>query len=130
MLKKCLAFALVFLIVNLSSASAITQTQNDKEAELLRKVKINVAKIGTGRNAETLVSLKDGTKLKGYLVEIKDDGFVVIDKKTAASTPVQYSQVSKVKSTRLPRIAVVAIGAGFAVVLLTVVSLLAVRYGD
>lgn len=129
MLKKYLAFTLIFLLANLSGGAVVfAQTQNGKETELLRKVKIKVAKIGTGRNAETFVRLKDGTKVKGYLVEIKDDNFVVIDKKTAASTPIQYSQVSQVKSTKLPRIAVVAIGVGVAVVLLTILGTLAARY--
>ena len=114
MFYKYLAFALIFSIVNLAFGSAVfAQTQND--AKSLEKIKAKIAKIGTKPNAEAVVKLKDGTKLKGNLADIKDDGFTVIDKKTKVSTAVQYAQVSKVNAVgKLPRAAVIAIGVGVA----------------
>ena len=46
------------------------------------------------------VKFKDGTKLKGYLAQAKDDEFIVRDRKTDAPTVVLYRDVARVDSNR------------------------------
>jgi hypothetical protein len=61
---------LTVMVINfafVTSASA----QTDKDAQHLAKVKHAVNKIGIDENAK--VSLQDGTKLKGRIVEIGED---------------------------------------------------------
>ncbi len=94
MFKKCLAFALVVLISNsVCGVSVFAQTGEDKEAKHTRNVRRTVTNHGIG--AKVLVKLKDGTTLKGSVGDIKDDGFVVTNKKTGAMTAVTYSQVKR-----------------------------------
>lgn len=87
---------LVALLLNLALYSTTTAStvKDDKFAE---RVKINVAKLGTGKDVKVVVKLKDGTKLKGYVSEIKDSGFVVVNEKTKTDIEVLFSEVEQVK---------------------------------
>ncbi len=96
MFRRYLSLALVGFLLNLTFYStAMANTQND--AELAEKVKANIAKLGTGRDAKVEIKLKDGTKLKGYVSQIKDSGFFVLNEKTLTNTEIQYLQVKQVK---------------------------------
>ncbi len=44
--------------------------------------------------AKIKLKLKDGTKIKGYIIESNENGFVVMNSKTEQPTPVSYLQVS------------------------------------
>ncbi|MEO6050713.1 MAG: hypothetical protein ABIP78_05195 [Pyrinomonadaceae bacterium] len=58
------------LVVNLSlSAVAFGETKEEKESKFAEKVKANVTKLGTGKDAGVEVKLKDGTKLKAMSAE-------------------------------------------------------------
>ena len=96
MLKKYVSLTLVALLLNLALYSTTTAStvKDDKFAE---RVKINVAKLGTGKDVKVVVKLKDGTKLKGYVSEIKDSGFVVVNEKTKTDIEVLFSEVKQVK---------------------------------
>ena len=64
MFRKYITLILVGLLLNLtfySSASATTE----KDTKFAEKVKANIAKLGTGRNAKVKIKLKDGTRLRG-----------------------------------------------------------------
>ena len=98
MLKKYLTLILTILVINLSfSAVAFADTKVEKEAKFAEKVKANVTKLGTGKDAKVEVKLKDGTKIKGYIRQIYEGSFVVIDDKTGASTEIPYPQVKQAK---------------------------------
>src|SRR4051812_24318295 len=66
MFKKYLTTVLAVLVLNLAfGATAFAGTDGEKEAKFAEKVKADVAKLGTGKDARVEVKLKDGTKLKG-----------------------------------------------------------------
>ncbi|MGI8555098.1 MAG: hypothetical protein ACR2LT_01925 [Pyrinomonadaceae bacterium] len=77
--------------------AAFAQTQNDTDSRLVLNVKNTVARVGTEPNRKIKITLKDGTKLKGYVTEIKDDYFTVLDTKSGKVISVQYSQVAEAK---------------------------------
>ena len=106
MKRKYLALALVALLlqafagVPAAAAVAAKKTQAERDAQTLEQVKVKVARLGIGERARATVKFKDGTKLKGYISEVKDDGFVVRDRKTDAPTVVLYRDVARVESNR------------------------------
>ncbi len=101
MFKKYFALFLTLMVINLFlSTSAFA---NPKETKFAEKVKTNIAKLGTGKEARVEIKLKDKTKLKGYVSEIKDNSFVVVDEKTGAATEVSYSNAKQVKGNNLSK---------------------------
>lgn len=94
MLNNHTGLALIALILNLAF-SGFNFAQSS-ETEAAQKVKIKVAKIGTGGKLIEL-KFKDNTKIKGYITEIKENSFVLVSKKNGASTDVSYDNVRKVQ---------------------------------
>ncbi len=56
-----------------------------------------IRRIGTGNEALVEITLRDGRKLKGYVIEIKQAEFVIADHKTGHTSIVEYAQVSQLK---------------------------------
>lgn len=111
MFKKYLTLILAILVINLSlGATVFADTKEDKAAKFADKVKANIIKLGTGKDAKVQVKLKDGTKLKGYVSQISDDKFVVVDEKTGNATEVPYPNAKQVKGNNLSTGAKIAIG--------------------
>ena len=118
MLKKIFLMTIVTLVVNLTIVPfAFASDKAEKEAKFAEKVKTEITKLGVGKDARIKVKLKDGTKLKGYVSEIKDSEFVVTDLKTGTSTSVAYSNAKQVKGNNLSSSVVIAIGVGVVVVI-------------
>lgn len=92
-LLRPIVFSLLLGLVSYMSAAA--NTPND--ANETEKVKSAIAKLGTGSGSRVEVKLRDKTKLKGYIGEASDNGFVVVDEKTGQATPVQYQSVKNLK---------------------------------
>ena len=105
MFKKFLALVLTLLIINLFFINTAFAQIADNEDILSRNVKNTVAKIGTEPNRKLKVTLKDGTKLKGYITEIKNDHFDVLDTRTSKVTTIQYSNVKEAKRDGLSQMA-------------------------
>ena len=95
MLKKMLSILLIGLVMNLAIVTAFAETK--KEKDLADKLKSEITKLGVGIDAKIQVKLKDGTKIKGYVLEIGNDQFVVINEKNSQATPIPYSQVKQAK---------------------------------
>ena len=106
MKRKYLAFALVALLLQAfagmpAAAAAVKgKTQAERDAQTLEEVKVKVARLGIGEKARATVKFKDGTKLKGYISQVKDDEFIVRDRQTDAPTVVRYRDVARVDSNR------------------------------
>ncbi|MFL6211212.1 MAG: hypothetical protein ACJ74W_20350 [Pyrinomonadaceae bacterium] len=128
MAKKITALTLVVLLLNLLSVAPVAAaTKLDAEAKFTAKVKSAIAKLGTGTQARVEVSLRDKTKLKGYVREADEIGFVVVDAKTGTATTLAYPQVQTVKGNNLATGVKIAIGVGIAVgVLLLIAGLCAI----
>ena len=69
------------------------------------------------------LKLKDGKKLKGYIVQANESNFVVMEEKTATPTEVPYPQAKQVKGNNLSTGAKIAIGVG---ILLGVIAIAAI----
>ena len=69
----------------------------DKQAATMEQIRIQVAKPGVGEKARATITLKDGTKTKGYVYRAGDDDFVMRDRKTDTPTTIRYADVAKVE---------------------------------
>jgi hypothetical protein len=100
-------------------------TKAEKEARFAGKVRAGIEKLGVGRETRVEVKLRDKTRLKGYISEASENGFVVTDLKTGASNTVAYADVSQVKGNNLStgaKIGIgIAIGAGITILVLLLI---------
>lgn len=121
MFKKYLVLGLTVLVFSLSlSPSAFAETKAEKEAKFADKVKTNVTKLGTGKDARVEVKLRDKTKLKGYVSQINENSFVVVDEKTGAASEVLYSNAKQVKGNNLSTGVKIALTVGLVAALIAI----------
>lgn len=101
MLKKYLSFLIAGLLL-LGPLSRLTQAapQNEKQPVTSEEVKTKIAKIGLGEKARATITLKDGTKTKGYVARADQDEFVIRDRKTDNPTTIRYADVAKVEKNK------------------------------
>jgi PhoPQ-activated pathogenicity-related protein len=115
MFKKLFSIAIVALLINLAGMSlAFADSKDDKQARYTEKVKASVLKLGTGEEARVKVTLRDKTKLKGYISATHADGFTVTNSETGLASHVSYPEVKSVKGNNLSTGAKIAIGVGIA----------------
>ena len=127
MIRKLLAAALVALVAltqTLTPALAATPKQAMPAAE----VRAKVDRAGIGEKAKVTVWRRDGSKIKGYVAERRDEEFVLRDRKTDAPTLVPYVDVTKLDINRghsTARNTALGVGIGAGAVLLTLAILIA-----
>lgn len=86
------------LIVTLGTVSLVSaKPKGDKQRELTEKVKAGILSLGVGPETKVEVTLRDKTRLSGFISEANEESFVVSDSKSGATTTVAYPQVAKVK---------------------------------
>jgi hypothetical protein len=116
MIKKCLALMLACLLLPLlCAAAAAAESKTEKQASLSEKVRAGILKLGVGADARVEVRLQNKTRLTGYIGEVKDDSFTIINSKTGTAATVTYSDVTTVKGHNLSTGAKIAIGIGIGV---------------
>lgn len=123
MLKKASTTLLIFFLMNLGIVSTFAETRAEKEAKFALEVKASVTKLGTGKEAKVQVKLKDGTKIKGYISEINENSFVVVDEKTGTSTEIPYPSAKQVKGNNLSNGVKLAIAIGIIAAVTTILIL-------
>jgi hypothetical protein len=97
MLKKLLSYLLVSLFLLVPAArTANAKSGKQDQTPSIDQIKIQVAKLGVGEKARGTITLKNGTKVKGYISSAGDDDFVIRDRKTDAPTTIRYIDVAKV----------------------------------
>ncbi len=107
-MKKIISLTLITLLMQMSFIhSAFAGT---KEEKFTAKVKTEIAKLGTGTDAKIKLKLKDGTKIKGYIMEANANQFVVMDSKTGQAVPVAYPQVGQAKGNNLSSGTIIVLG--------------------
>src|SRR6266849_10988997 len=100
MFEKLLSLALAVLLTGMiTCVPASAQSQAGKDPQQAEKIKAKVTRLGTGKQARVEVKLKDNTKLKGYIGQIAEDRFALIDPKHGTVTPIPYAQVQQIKNT-------------------------------
>ena len=98
---KILSWLLAVVLLVVPAARTLGAGQKpDKQPAIIEQIKIQIARLGVGEKARATVTLKDGTKTKGYLYRAGDDDFVIRDRKTDASTTIRYADVATVKPDR------------------------------
>jgi hypothetical protein len=126
MYKKYFTLILTVLVFNLFlSASAFANTKAEKEAKFAAKVKSEIVKLGTGTDARIEVKLRDKTKLKGYVSQINENSFVVIEDKTGTATEVPYPNAKQVKGNNLSTGVKIAIGVAIVIAVVVLIQVLA-----
>jgi hypothetical protein len=121
MFKKLLSVALTGLLLGM--ITAVPASAQSQAAGETQKVRAKVTRIGTGKRATVNVKLRDNTKLKGYIGEIAQEHFTVVDPKHGTVTPVQYEQVQQIKNTNHQWLFALGAGAASIVGVLLVVTL-------
>jgi len=113
------------LLLQAAAVNAFAATNAEKDARRAEKVRTQLAKLGTGKDALVRIELRDKTKVEGYLSETGADSFTVTDREGKATT-VAYPQVRKARGNNLSTGAKIAIGIGIgAGVTLLIVLLIA-----
>lgn len=131
--QKRISLALIcsLLLMLASTPVAAATTKEEKAAAFAAKVKTEIAKLGTGPDAQISIKLRDKTKLSGYVSQANADSFVITDPKTGTSTEVPYPNVVQAKGKNLSTGAIIAITAAVAAgVTLLVLIILAYTLGD
>lgn len=115
MSSRLLAFGLAVTLSLLTlSTSARTYAQTAPADALAVKVKADVAKRAE-KNGPVSVKLRDGSKLKGTLSQVSEDGFTLTDSKSGQVRTLTYTEVASVKGAGgLSRLAKIGIGLGIA----------------
>lgn len=91
------------------------------------KIKMKVAKMGTGEKAKAKIKLRSGEKLKGYISSAGENDFTITDKKSGKATRIAYADVDEVKKpglsqgTKIALIVVIAVVATAAILAAVVV---------
>ena len=111
MLKRICSVMLSALLMQAAAIPAFAVTDAEKEAKRAEKVRTQLAKLGTGKDARARVQLRDKTKLEGYVSATDADTFTVTDN-AGESTAVPYPQVKKAQGNNLSTGAKIAIGVG------------------
>ncbi len=123
MFRKTLSLVLIVLLVNLVSVASVgAHSKEEARTRFVKKVKASILKLGTGTQARVEIKLLDKTKLKGYISEVGDEHFVVVDAGTGIPTTVPYPQVAQVKGNNLSTGAKVAITVGLFAFLLIMLA--------
>ncbi|MBC7929328.1 MAG: hypothetical protein H7Z38_02075 [Rubrivivax sp.] len=114
MLKKICSIMLTALLMQAATLPAFAATKAEKQARHAEKVRVELAKLGTGTDARVKLELRDKTKVKGYLSEVTESHVAVTDDK-GNTTVVAYPQVKKAQGNNLSTGAKIAIGIGIGV---------------
>lgn len=113
-MKKTLSFTLIAILTQIFFVQ-LTFAKT-KEEKFVETVRTKITKLGTGSDAKIKLKLKDGTKLKGYIIESNEDGFAVMNSKTGQPVSVSYSQVGQAKGNNLSSGVIIVIGVVAAIV--------------
>ncbi len=115
MFDKFLSLAVAGLLTGMMTCVSVSaQSKGGAEPQQADKVKASVTRLGTGKQARVEVKLKNNTKLKGYIGEIAEERFTVVDPKHGTVTPVLYEQVQQIKNAN--HSGLYALGLGAAVI--------------
>jgi len=99
MLKTYFSYAVACSLL-LSAFSLRAAAQPGDKQPMTEQLKIKIARLGVGEKAKATITLRDGTKTKGYVSRAGDDDFVMRDRKTDAATTIRYADVQRVDSNK------------------------------
>ena len=132
MLRKYISAILVAVIlIHTGGFMTFAQSQKvDKSAKKIEKLKMEIAKLGTGKEAKVVISLANGSKVKGYVSQVNENSFVVTNESSGATTEIQFSDVNKLAGRNMSTGTKIAIGFGIAAVALLLLVFIGLHYAD
>lgn len=107
MLKRMLAIVLTGILLTIAATPGPVNAQSapnyvrDEGPEDPRaaKVRMDVLKMGVGEKVRVDVKLRDSSKLKGYIGDVSEDSFTVVNSKNGFNQRMAYANVDKVKKS-------------------------------
>ncbi|MDQ3908537.1 MAG: hypothetical protein M3268_09365 [Acidobacteriota bacterium] len=125
-MKKILAVALVSLMLTTQAGVDVSAATQAKGADSPAQTRADVERAGLGEKARVTVTMKDGTKRKGYVTERRDAEFILRDRETDAPTVIRYEDAARVHvdrghSTARNTAIGVGIGAGAVIAVLAII---------
>lgn len=124
MFRKLISIALIITIINAAGAVSICAvTNSEREIRTTLKVKENIRRLGTGTKAKIKLTLKDKSKIEGYVSRAGEDSFTIANAKTGQTTDIEYRQIKKAKGNNLSTGSKIAIGVGIGLAILVIAVL-------
>lgn len=127
MLLKFITTSIIFLLLCTQNAAVLAQTQSAVNDKTLEKLKTKIEKLGVGKDSKIKVTLKDGTKLNGYISARDENNFDITIEKNGEVRNVKYTDIQKAKGKNIPLGVSIALGVGAAVGALFLIGVLAAR---
>lgn len=127
MLLKYITTGLVLLFLCTQNATVFAQTQSEINDKTLEKLKAKIEKIGVGKDSRIKVTLKDGTKLNGFISARDENSFDITIKKNSEVRNVKYTEIKKAEGKNIPLGVKIALGVGAVVGILAILGLAAAR---
>lgn len=112
MLKKCLTLTLIVLVCHFSVSLVVAETQAEKDAQRIAKVKSDIARRSVGERERVTIKLRNGSKLKGHIYQAGENDFTIRESESGTTTTVAYSDVAEVKGKGLSTERKILIGLG------------------
>lgn len=110
MLKRYLTIGLLAALLNLAGLMpARANTSSGTGAGDAARIREKIKELGTGTSATVTVSLKDGSVVKGHVIEADGSAFTVAGDEGREQS-IEYSQVKKVKGRNFSTGVKIAIG--------------------
>lgn len=123
MWRSAISCALSIILVNLLCLPTVAAKPSSKEEQQLEKLKAGIRKLGIGPDAHIKVKLKDKSEISGYISEVGEDSFVVVDAETGRSNIVAYPQIAQAKGNNLSsnaKLAITLVAVGVIALLLVI----------
>jgi hypothetical protein len=113
MKRFCRCLLAIVLIQSILCADALAIRSNPP-LQSPKVVKINklIAKLGSGTDALIAVRLNDKSAVKGYVSEVAQDSFLVVDPATGESNRVAFAQINRLQGVNISTGAQVSHGLG------------------
>jgi hypothetical protein len=100
MQKTYLNYFLAALLLLVPVAPAAMAAPKGQQPASVADIKSKVAKTGVGAKAKATATLRNGSKVKGYVSQVGENDFVMRDRKTDTPTTISYADVAKFERNR------------------------------
>jgi pectate lyase len=127
MILKYITASLVFLILFNQNVAVLAQTQSGINDKTLEKLKAKIEKLGVGKDSKIKVTLKDETKLNGFITARDENGFDVTIKNSVEIRNVKYTDIKKAEGKNSLLAVKIALSIGVVVGALYLIGLAAAR---
>ena len=97
MIKRLTILMLMMGLLSAGMVLEAAQAQTSRDAELAAKARAKVAKIGVGQTAKVEVKLRDESGIKGYVSDVQQDSFTVVERDTGIARNIVYADALEVK---------------------------------